>query len=488
MKPLRVLIIEDSPDDADLLVLELARAGFEPAARRVASRAELERALAEPWDIVISDYDLPGFDAPAALAMVREKEPDVPFVIVSGVVSEAAAVACMKAGAQDFVSKNNLARLASAVSRELLDARTRRERREALERLRQAEERYRLIVESVRDYAMFMLDPSGRVTSWNPGAERLTGWSEAEVTGRSHAIFYPEDARARGEPEAHLEIARREGSHHEERQRVRKDGSIFWAESSLHAIEKASADQGFSVVLRDITERKRLVDDLREAVRVRDEFLAIASHELRTPLTSLKLQVQSLLAKRESPNGPKLDEKLRLVERQVGRLNDLIGGMLDVLRITSGKMTLSRERVDLVDVVRDVVARAQPTIERAGYVVEVKADGPVVGHWDRLRLETVAANLLSNALKYGERKPVEIGVSAENGRARLTVRDQGIGIPPEAQARIFERFERAVPIRHFGGLGLGLWITRQIVEAHGGAIRLESRQGGGTTFTVELPM
>ncbi|HUL57973.1 MAG TPA: ATP-binding protein [Anaeromyxobacteraceae bacterium] len=229
----------------------------------------------------------------------------------------------------------------------------------------------------------------------------------------------------------------------------------------------------------------RLFREAQASVSARDEFLQIASHELRGPLAAVRLVVQSTARLPGVPAA--VVARLERADRAVDRLARLVDALLDVSRITAGRLRLDREPVDLADVVRDVVARAAEEAAEAACAVTVAAAAPVTGTWDRGRIEQVVTNLLGNAIKYGRGKPVEVAVSAEGGRARLVVRDHGIGIDPVHRARIFERFERAVSSREYGGLGLGLWIVRSIVEAHGGAVSVASAPGAGSTFTVELP-
>jgi signal transduction histidine kinase/FixJ family two-component response regulator len=234
----------------------------------------------------------------------------------------------------------------------------------------------------------------------------------------------------------------------------------------------------------------RLYRQAQEAIQARDEFLSIASHELKTPLTSLQAHVQMLLRgvqKGQLPAAEQLEKRLERAEQASKRLVQLINGLLDVSRISAGRLELEPERVELVEVVREVAARFGPELAEAGCVLQLIADSPTVGNWDRFRVEQVLNNLLSNAVKYGPGRPIQVRVEAEEGTARLAVRDFGIGIAPEQIERIFARFERAVPARNYGGLGLGLYIVRQIVEAHGGTIQVESQPGAGSTFTVELP-
>jgi predicted ATPase/signal transduction histidine kinase len=228
----------------------------------------------------------------------------------------------------------------------------------------------------------------------------------------------------------------------------------------------------------------RLYRASQESVRVRDEFLAIASHELFTPMTALTLSLQALLRKPEV--NAELSRLIVLASRQGDRLHTLIGNLLDVTRLEQGRLSLERAPVALGDIVRDVLRSFQADLARAHCDVSVQGEG-VVGFWDRRRLDQVLTNLLSNAIKFGSGRPIEISIGRDGGLARLVVADHGIGIEHARLPHVFERFERAVPMQHFGGLGLGLYVCRQIVEAHGGSIRVESQPGAGAKFTVELP-
>jgi signal transduction histidine kinase len=237
-------------------------------------------------------------------------------------------------------------------------------------------------------------------------------------------------------------------------------------------------------------ENARLCRQAQEAVRLRDEFLSVASHELYTPLTSLTLALQAIsqLAASGAPLEPRvLTHLVTLASRQGERLTHLNRDLLDVSRIEAGRLPLEFVDVDLCVIVRDVVERFEPNRARARCPLSVECAAPVVGHWDRARLDQVITNLLSNAIKFGAGKPIELSVSRESGTTRLMVRDHGIGIDPARQACLFERFERGVSARHYGGFGLGLYISRRIVEAHSGSIRVESRPSEGATFIVELP-
>ena len=235
----------------------------------------------------------------------------------------------------------------------------------------------------------------------------------------------------------------------------------------------------------------RLYQDAREAIRVRDDFLSVAGHELRTPLTALQLYLEQL-GKSLEPVPPeqrdrRLPRRLSDVERVVGRLAGLIDQLLDVSRLSAGRLVLDPERVDLAEVLREAVTQVEQEALRRGTPIMVTAREAVVGHWDRGRLNQVLSNLLSNAVKYGAGQPVVVELQAEGADGVVAVRDRGIGIAAENQPRIFEKFERAAPARQFGGLGLGLWICREIVTAMKGRIEVSSAPGEGATFTVRLP-
>lgn len=254
------------------------------------------------------------------------------------------------------------------------------------------------------------------------------------------------------------------------------------------ALENAA---GFAETRLLAEERARLYREAQDAVRARDDFLSIAAHELKTPLTALAIQIQSLLRTAQGKTRPVSAEqyasRLGVTRGHLQRFEGLVNTLLDVSRIVNRRIVLQREDVDLADVARDVAARHAEQLGAAGAELRLVAPEAVQGLWDRLRLEQVVTNLLSNAIKFGPGKPIDLEVRKEDGRARLVVRDRGIGIDARDQARIFQRFERAVSLRHYGGLGLGLWITRQIVEAMDGTIRVTSEPGRGSTFTIEMP-
>ncbi|MDF2694767.1 MAG: Sensory box histidine kinase [Labilithrix sp.] len=267
---------------------------------------------------------------------------------------------------------------------------------------------------------------------------------------------------------------------------------------SYYPVRVSGADVvGLGCIIEDVTQRRRaeaelegLVVDLREAVRAREDFLSIASHELRTPLTTLTLGTELLLRLLRTESMPpreQLSGKVEQLQKQAQRLERLIGTLLDVARIVQSRVQLFPEELDVACVVREQVERLRDNAAASGSCVTVAAQAPILGQFDRTRLEQIVDNLVSNAIKFGAGKPISVTLEASEEKIQLSVRDQGLGIAKEDRARIFERFERAVSGRHYGGLGLGLWVTRQIVEAMGGTIFVTGEYGQGSTFTVEWP-
>lgn len=394
------------------------------------------------------------------------------------------------------------------------------ERKESEEKLRLSEERARRMFEGVKDYAMITLDVDGRVATWNEGARRIKGYEKEEIVGQYFSIFYTHEDVQMGKCEYELQEAKQTGRFEDTGWRVRKDGTKFWATVSITAIRNEKNELiGFSKVTRDITDRKRAEDllkmsysnlekrvdertrqlseaneKLKDAIRIRDEFLSIASHELRTPLTPLKLQIQSLAASIKKKSFKQMSEERleRMAEtsdKAITRLSALIDNLLDVSRINSGKLTLNYERFDVIEMVKELLDRHKSEIQTSKSLVDVNLPQSIIGHFDRLRLEQIFLNLLTNSLKYGNAKPIKIEVTADNTHLFIKFTDNGIGIPFQDQDRIFERFERVNDDDYLvGGLGLGLYITKQIVDAHGGTIKVQSKIGEGSEFVVKLPL
>jgi PAS domain S-box-containing protein len=360
---------------------------------------------------------------------------------------------------------------------------------------RSAGELLRLLVESVSEYALFVLDREGHIITWNPGAERIKGYRADEIIGRHFSVFYPEEEVSSGEPHAELTAAAEHGSFEDEGWRIRKDGSRFWANVVITAMRDPNGDLvGFAKVTRDLTERKRAEETRRKltlaegALRARDEFLLLASHEFRTPVTCLELGIQSMLRRLRVGSRIAGDdmEQVRLLERHVLRLAELVHIFVDVNDAAAGSLSLQLSPFDLRDLLAEAVERSRATSPSQNAAIELRMDGPLLGTWDRKRVGQIVSGLLSNALKYGEGKPVRVQAWGDPDFVRVAVIDEGPGIAAEDHERVFERFERAVPSSHFGGLGIGLWMARQVARAHGGDIELRSAPGKGSAFVLVL--
>jgi signal transduction histidine kinase len=289
-----------------------------------------------------------------------------------------------------------------------------------------------------------------------------------------------------------IESARREaygvlGAYAREPRAFTED-EVYFLRSIASVLGSAQARVRTEELLRAAEARSA---EAQEAVRERDEFISVAAHELRTPLTALQLKLEVLKQGIRRESGEAAEEKVRErlagAMRQTQRLGSLVERLLDVSRIVGGRLELERADVELTRLTERVVGDFREQAEEAGSELRLSIDGPLHGSWDPVRLEQVLGNLLSNAIKYGPGRPIDVRLERNDGAARLSVQDRGIGISSQDLRRIFGRFERAAPVRHYGGLGLGLYIARHIVEAHGGTITAESVPGEGSTFFVERP-
>jgi PAS domain S-box-containing protein len=355
-------------------------------------------------------------------------------------------------------------------------------------------------VETVKDYAIFLLDTAGNVARWNEGAERLLGYTEAEIVGLPGAlIFTPEDREAR-QPEREMGVALATGHAADDRWHARKDGSRFWASGYLTLLRDGAAKPcGFVKALRDLTERKQLEDELRrraeeltEADRRKNEFLAMLSHELRNPLAPILNALFILRPTCGTDENPEALQARLMIERQIDHMTVMLNDLLDVSRIATHKLQLRFQRVPLGQVIDDAVEAGRPLITERRHELTVAVDpDPIPVDADPTRLEQVVVNLLNNAAKYTEPGgSIWLTARREDGEAVLRVKDTGIGIAPEMLPHVFELYRQADHSldRQQGGLGIGLTLARDLVQLHGGTIEASSESlGKGTEFTVRLP-
>ncbi|EAU66430.1 two-component hybrid sensor and regulator [Stigmatella aurantiaca DW4/3-1] len=517
--PTTVLIADDDPLSRKLLQLHLAPFRFEVMAASN-GQAALELARRRRPKLIIADVLMPGLDG-FRLCLALRKDPrlaNVPVLLTHvGAPDELDLRMAQNVGANGFVRRTQEGEeLIAALLRELhsggpsaapldqgllceehLYGMVRRLERQvgllaqAERAARESEERYRLVVAGSYD-GVWDWDLRHHTMWCSPRLLELLGRRVEDFPGTYDAFIawvHPED-RTRVEQAlvTHLE----EGTLYDVSVRLRHaDGSYHACVSRGQAMrDEHGRPVRMAGIINDVTEQLRLFRETQEAVRTRDEFLSVAAHELRTPLTALRLRLQGVNAamQADTPTSPeRISQALGSADRQVQRLTGLVDTLLDVSQLQSHAPLLQLEQVDLAAVVREAVARSEQEASRAGCRLVMSPMPATLGRWDPVRLAQVVRHLLANAMKFGPGKPVEVTLEARVDAAVLKVRDHGIGIEPERLDALFQRFERAVPVRHYGGLGLGLYRVRRIVEAHGGAVTVDSKLGEGATFHVHLP-
>jgi len=480
---LHALIAEDSEQDAALLVRELRNGGYSLSHERVESEAAMAAALArQHWDIVLTDYSMPQFNAARALALIAKSGADIPCIVVSGAVGEETAAEVMRAGAHDLVLKQNLRRLLPAIRREIEAARIRRERKAADAELDRERQLLKQLMQGIPDAICFK-DVERRHIRLNDAERAVLGVAaDAEAIGKTvDELTAPAFASRRRADEERVLTTGETLLNCVERI-DRPGGSSRWL-SATKAPIRNSQDKivGMVEIARDITESKR-------QGQMKDEFIATVSHELRTPLTSIFGSVGCLV---NGAAGALPDPALRVLGialKNCRRLVDIVNDILDMEKIEAGKLVYVREAVDVRALAVQVIDANQSFADSFGVAVRLDhaADEGTVDA-DPQRLAQVLTNLLSNAVKFSPRgSEVVISVKSRKQTVSISVRDHGPGVPDHYRDHIFEKFVQvdASDKRQRGGTGLGLTIAKQIVDQLDGQLRLEPAEGGGTIFTV----
>jgi protein-histidine pros-kinase len=497
--PLRVLILEDQPADAELMCEQLVQAGYEPEWQRVETEAAYLAALDPAPELMLSDHSLPQFNAQRALERLRERDLDIPFIIVSGTIGEELAVLLMRNGAADYVWKDRMRRLGPAVAHALKEIRVRKEKRHAERKLRESETWFRALIDQTHD-GISVLDANAAIRYVSPSVSRILGYTPEELIGRDASeLIHPQDRMAFRD--AHTELLGRPATSAVALHRVRhKDGSWHWLESvGTNFLGELPVD-GIIRNFRDITERKRNEEALREAKeaaeeasRVKSRFLATMSHELRTPLNSIIGFTGMMLMKLSGPLTAEQERQLQTVERSANHLLSLINDLLDLNKIEAGKLELNPEPVVCQTVVKEILRVLESLATRKGLRLEwTPPPEDLVVRTDRRALTEILLNVVSNAIKFTEHGQVRVDleprVTGAGATAEFRIMDTGIGITLADQARLFRPFEqldgyaRAVP-----GTGLGLFLSRKLANLLGGNIQLTSEYGRGTTVTLTVP-
>ena len=506
--PLRVLIVEDSEDDTELLVSELQRGGYDVTYERVQTAEAMKTALERRiWDIVFSDYGMPGFSGPAALALLQSAGLDLPFIIISGTIGEEIAVSSLKSGAHDFMVKGRLARLIPALQREIREVAERLARVQSQDALRRSEQSLATTLNSIGD-AVIATDVNGHVVRMNPVAEALTGWHLEEAHGRPiDEIFGLLNEETRSPVESPTARVLREGVVVELASRsvlVAREGTERPVADTAAPIRDSRGEiSGVVLVFRDQTEERRTeamrvtslqleAQNLRilEASRLKSAFLTSMSHELRTPLNSVIGFAELMYNERIPPEMHK--EVLGEILTSANHLLQLVNDLLDLSKVEAGKLQFYAEAVDLSEMIGEVLGVLGMSATSKSMQLESCVDPALTDIvLDPLRLKQVLYNYVSNAVKF----------TAQHGRVtiravpdtrpeafRLEVEDTGIGIAAEDIGRLFVDFEQLETgsKRHLG-TGLGLAITKRLVEAQGGSVCVRSTPGIGSVFIAVLP-
>jgi PAS domain S-box-containing protein len=359
-------------------------------------------------------------------------------------------------------------------------------------------ERFDLLVADAHEYAIYLVEQDGRIRCWNPGAERLFGYSSPEIIGQHFSrLFSPEDVRS-GQPEHELKAARDTGHTESIRWQIRKDGTRLWCKATTTPLfDENKQVRSFARVMHDLTEgqaqeaQKKRGDDLAEANRSKEDFMALLSHELRNPLSPI---LNALNVQRQvKTDDPILQQAGDIIERQVGRMVRMVDDLLDISRITKGKLRLNKERVELRVIVNRAAESARPLLDARKHEFSISLPTqPIWVEADPGRLEQVVVNLLNNAAKYTNcRGLIRLSVSSANGEAVIKVWDNGLGMPPEMLPHIFDLFTQvdATLSRSHGGLGVGLALVRTLIEMHDGRVQAFSAGlNKGSEFSVILPV
>ena len=489
----RIVIVDDNADMREYLTRMLGSLyDVECCVDGTAALAAIRQRLP---DIVVTDVMMPVMTGFQLLAALRTDEGTraLPIIMLSARAGEEARVEGIEAGADDYLVKPFTAReLLARVGTQLALAQMRKQA--AHVRRLEAEQAWLGAALDRLPFPLVLAEPeSGRATFANRAANALAGGTfPVDVP----LIAYPQHYRLTDEHDRELPVDQWPAVR-AARGEVVEGAMLVWhtASGRVPLLVSAETLPAMSDHAATVIVAFQNVTELVSAIKARDEFLSIASHELKTPLTSLMMQVQ--LRQRALTTGdapafsPEALARMAASDvRQVDRLTRLVDDILDVSRISSGRLTLELgDLVDLTAAVGDVLERSAPVLAAAGCEVAFDAPpAPIVGRWDRARLEQVVLNLLTNAIKYGRGRPIRCSVAATTQRASFMIHDEGVGIAPLDQERIFQIFERAISANEVSGLGLGLYIARRLVEAHGGSIRVTSRVGEGATFTVELPL
>ncbi|MFO8234228.1 MAG: response regulator [Bacteroidales bacterium] len=499
-KPLNIMILEDNPADVEFMKRELQKAKIEVDRYLIAdNEADFNKILKEHTvDLILSDYSLPQFDALAALNFIKETEPNLPFIVVTGNLDEETAVDTIKAGAWDYVLKERMIRLSPAVKNAL---RLKEEREKAIEAEKQAQylKEFNETIINTMNQGILVEDKDGKIIFGNPAMEYLTGYSKSEIVGQHWSLLVNEENYQRL-----INIADESDEtfpNNFEAEITSKEGQQIPVFVSSSRLRKNDRFDGIVVVFNDIRPLKRKEDELRKAKiqaeesdRLKSEFLANMSHEIRTPMNGIMGFTR--LLKQEGPEDDAWEHYTDIIYQSAEHLLGIINDIVDFSKIQAGQYDIQEDRVNLGEFLDECSVLFEENKKNHGkenldFAISLdqnlKEKNIIV---DKLKLKQIVSNLIENALKFTSKGIIEVGCYSEEDNIRFFVSDTGIGIAEQYHEMIFEKFRQvdSSATRNYGGTGLGLTVSNELVNILGGEMYLESRPGKGSTFYFSIPL
>jgi PAS domain S-box-containing protein len=489
--PLSVLILEDSEFDAELILYELRRSGYQPDWRRVDNELDYLNSLSSTFDIILADYSLPQFDALQALKLLKSRGLAIPFIIVTGTVGEEVVAECMRLGAKDYLLKDRLGRLGSSVERVLQEKHLNDEKQQVENALRENEEKYRSLFESSPE-SITLVGLDGTILDCNDATAIIAGLPRHKLIGKAFLdMGILDEADIPSIMERFAKIVSGELYEPFQLKVIPSDNRVVWLEIYLALLEREGEVYAIQVIARDITdqkqtevERESLIQKLEVQNAELERFAYTVSHDLKSPLITIGGFLGFLEEDAMNGNMKKLKEDIQRINNATVKMKCLLDELLELSRI--GRLMNQPEDVPFGEIVRDALERLEGQLSDGKVQVEVSNDLPII-HGDRARLVEVVQNLVENATKFMGNQPkpkIEIGVEKEKVGDVFFVRDNGIGIDPKYHESIFGLFNKLDP--NIKGTGIGLALVKRIIEVHGGRIWVESEVGEGSTFYFTL--
>lgn len=496
---INALILEDQPDDIDLVLYELERQGIRLDWRHAANEPDFVKLLNPELDVILADFNLPQFSALRALELMQARGLEIPFIVVTGSISEEIAVECIKRGAADYLLKDRLSRLGTAILQALRERRLNLEKRHAEAALRDSEMKFKTLFSESLDVILIINSESGVVLDVNKSLLRSLGYPPHQLVGKYYTALIP-DSTIDSEGEL-LTMVRNHGALYDSREFLRADGTTCPMDITATVIPWGT---GTAVVatLRDITERRQ-VEEARQTAEIlqaqlehekvlnelKSRFVSMVSHEYRTPLSTIMTSSELLLNYSDRMDEEQKSRYFTQIQQSVKNMILLMDEVLTIEKLNIEQAPFEPREIDLTTFCNGVVDEINFNHQDDSNIEFSVQGTPTTVKLDESLLRQILTNLLSNAVKYSPGgSKVLFSLKWDSDRVVITITDRGIGIPADDQKRMFEPFHRARNVSDISGTGLGLSIAKRAVELHGGTIGFQSAEGVGTTFVVILPV